>query len=461
MRLGGCEEFETVALVTAHDVCEYLARGSSHSPAGEHDRPARLPLFGRQPGELPTGDTWRMVEERQSGAATAHSATAIDPRAVSAAMQETAHALDRLGALHLICLAETALAVLVAEEGPEALEALLTSHGTHSAKEIIRTHLPAAVVRAVIVDEDLTKGQAHRRLTEARWLDRDTAERAGNGHRMLDASQETFVRHVRRQTERCAPEDVRAKSVHALRRVTYERMSSGRAFLTLEGPAPVLEPYHMRLQATARAVRSGAVAALVPRTGEGAGSSGADSTEAVIVDERTLDQLMFDLAALAAPATHVPLGSPNAVAAPVDARPASSRPAASDACAASTGPSHFALEKRRFRLPDPTGGAPIETLATVSIPLAGHRVRAGTPTADDAVVADGDRRRAPPQLAGAHGVRRCGAERISTERTSAEHISTERIGIGCACAGCARAVLRDGRQCTAAAPPARAVPHGG
>lgn len=167
MRLGGCEEFETVALVTAHDVCEYLARGSSHSPAGEHDRPARLPLFERQPGELPTGDTWRMVEERQSGAATAHSATAIDPRAVSAAMQETAHALDRLGALHLICLAETALAVLVAEEGPEALEALLTSHGTHSAKEIIRTHLPAAVVRAVIVDEDLTKGQAHRRLAEA------------------------------------------------------------------------------------------------------------------------------------------------------------------------------------------------------------------------------------------------------------------------------------------------------
>ncbi|WP_291799005.1 hypothetical protein, partial [Brevibacterium sp.] len=130
--------------------------------------PARLPVFHRQPGELPAGDDWQMLESPHHAALeTRATVESIDVQGISHSVQATAYALDRCEAAHLVALAETTLAVIAAEDGPDTLEVLLRSHGTYSARELISQHLPRTVVRAVLVDTDLTKTQAHRRLVDA------------------------------------------------------------------------------------------------------------------------------------------------------------------------------------------------------------------------------------------------------------------------------------------------------
>jgi hypothetical protein len=418
--LPACTNVETVEVVTADDLCQYLARGPSLAPAGASRSgsgppaeesvaaeclsvdggagtpmptpagpgraaasptatgsvaagpaveatvsmglPARLPVFHRQPGELPAGEDWQMLESLHRAALeTRATVESIDVQGISHSVQATAYALDRCEAAHLVALAETTLAVIAAEDGPEGLEVLLRSHGTYSARELISQHLPRTVVRAVLVDTDLTKTQAHRRIVEAvlaylgfsrclalvlegrlsmaklrallrvstrlqlhdvRWLDRDTTGRvsADNGRNaedvyappvhgqgqveeeqavsesvspacvrdqharlrgpaLLAAPVETFIQHVRAQAALCAPPVSPVKTVHDGRRVSYERAASGRAFLTLEGPITVLEPYYQRLQATARAIRAGRFQALTTDTdtGTGAGAGAASS----------------------------------------------------------------------------------------------------------------------------------------------------------------------------------------
>jgi hypothetical protein len=584
-----CTEVETVEVVTADDLCQYLARGPSLAPAGASRSgsglpafeesvaaeclsvgggagtpmpgpagpgqvaasptvegsvasgpaveatvsmglPARLPVFHRQPGELPAGEDWQMLESPQRAALeTRATVESIDVQGISHSVQATAYALDRCEAAHLVALAETTLAVIAAEDGPDTLEVLLRSHGTYSARELISQHLPRTVVRAVLVDTDLTKTQAHRRIVEAvlaylgfsrclalvlegrlsmaklrallrvstrlqlhdvRWLDRDTTGRvtADNGRNaedvyappvhgqgqveeeqavsesvspacvrdqharlrgpaLLAAPVETFTEHVRAQAALCAPPVSAVKTVHDGRRVSYERAASGRAFLTLEGPITVLEPYYQRLQATARAIRAGRFQALTTDTDTGAGAASSPVfgsvcaegvlPEAVVVEERTLDQLMFDLAALAAPATYVPLDihapdcTRTATCAGTEAVRATTPAGGIGDCAgggegraatvACADGRHSALaspslqsspegslppvvEKRRIRLTNPAGGPPIETYAVVHVPLQGTRTRTGTITAADApVIADSRRRRLPHPPAPASG----------------------------------------------------------
>ncbi len=531
MTLPACTDIEPVEIVTADDLCAHLARGSSLSASGG---PSRLPVFHRQPGELPAGEGWQMLEPTASALETAATAESLDVLEISRSVQETAYALDRCEAAHLVALAETTLAAIAAEDGPDTLEVLLRSHGMHSARELISRHLPRTVVRAVLVDADLTKTGAHRRLVDAvfaylgfsrclalviegrlsmaklrallrasallqlhdaRWLGRDITGRveaensrnaeevstdtpasdsfgspdailadtnacnAGEGRNtdsdgyvratsgfsvpddsagaahirdrhgrlhgpaLLAAPLETFTQHVRAQAALCAPPAPPMKTVHDARRVTYERADSGSAFLTLEGPITTLEPYYQRLQATARAVRAGRLQPLVGTADDAMGRADvphADSdardeaAAAVPVDGRTLDQLMFDLAALAAPATYVPVELhapgciPHAAADPAGtgdcAGDATSR-AGTEGLSPSAGGSTSAgrlpsvVEKRRIRLSNPAGGAPLDTFAVVHIPLQGTRVRAGTITEDHSpVIADSRRRRLAPPL---------------------------------------------------------------
>jgi hypothetical protein len=617
-----CTDVETVEVVTADDLCQYLARGPSLAPAGAScsgsglsafeesvaaeclsigggagtpmptpagpgrvaasptvegsvaagpaveatvsmGLPARLPVFHRQPGELPAGEDWQMLEPTTSALETASTTASLDVLAISRSVQATAYALDRCEAAHLVALAETTLAVIATEDGPDTLEVLLRSHGAFSARELISQHLPRTVVRAVLVDTDLTKTQAHRRLVDAvyaylafsrclglvlegrlsmaklrallrattrlqlhdaRWIDRDTTGRtqAGNGRNpeethteplhpeplcgesghedededvssvpahvrdqharlrgpaLLAAPVETFIQHVRAQAALCAPPVSPVKTVHDTRRVSYERAASGRAFLTLEGPITVLEPYYQRLQATARAIRAGRFQALTTTgadtdTGAGAeggtGSSRGDTgkeasaegtrvlpearittpgsasapvfgsvcaegvlPEAVVVEERTLEQLMFDLAALAAPATYVPLelhtqdssacvstttdqpGTPSS-GSPPDGSPPTMSPPSVPPPAQSLPP---VVEKRRIRLTNPAGGPPVETYAVVHVPLQGTRTRTGTITAADApVIADSRRRRLPPTPPSATSSGETTPEPTTTER---------------------------------------------
>jgi hypothetical protein len=508
-----CTEVEAVEIVSADDLCQHLARGTSLSTSGaptsggsgsggsRTGMPARLPVFHRQPGELPAGEDWQMLESpHRATLETRATVESIDVQGISHSVQATAYALDRCEAAHLVALAETTLAVIATEDGPDTLEVLLRSHGTYSARELISQHLPRTVVRAVLVDTDLTKTQAHRRLVDAvyaylafsrclglvlegrlsmaklrallrattrlqlhdaRWIDRDTTGRACaengrnaedvhaelvrteegtkedqelpepslpahvrdqharlHGPALLAAPLETFTQHVRAQAALCAPPASPVKTVHDERRVSYERTASGRAFLTLEGPITVLEPYYQRLQATARAVRAGRLQALIntsdtPDDGDALTSVEApadvDPPEAVVVDERTLDQLMFDLAALAAPATYVPLEvhapecTHSATGVGTEAGGRHSPPAASSQVLADLPPPPV-VEKRRIRLSNPAGGPPIETYAVVHVPLQGACARPATITADHApAIADSRRRRLPPTPPAAAG----------------------------------------------------------
>ncbi|WP_029089107.1 HNH endonuclease signature motif containing protein [Brevibacterium album] len=324
-------EAQEVELTNGMDLCGYLARGSGGllGPPEAGTTP-RLPVFAParegDAGRAPNADLDAL-------------AASIEVERISRGMQTTAHALDRLTAVHLVTVAETALAALAQDE-PALLDRLLTADGALSIREIACTRVPPEVVHALIVDADLTRTRAKRAVADAltaylgftrclhhvlcgrmsaakldalirrstalplgdlRGLDREVAL-SGEHSRLLDASVETFTRQVQRLIDLCAPPVARAKTIHDERRLSFEALPSGMGTVLLEGSVTTLAPWVARLEATARVIRERGARGLILTDSDG---EAVDARRVEVADERTLDQLMFDLAALAAPATHV------------------------------------------------------------------------------------------------------------------------------------------------------------
>ncbi|GAA4514831.1 HNH endonuclease signature motif containing protein [Brevibacterium yomogidense] len=426
LTLIGNRHVDTVELVNGEDVYGHLIRGGSEltgTSAG------RLAHFERQPGEVPAGEGWRMVDPALTHVPYATLTGSIDAFGLSARMREAAHALDRLSAVHMVAVAETALASIGKSDDPDTIDDVLCSHGFYSAREQVARVVPHGVVQAAAVDGDLTRNQAIRRVCEAvvayvglsnclravltgalsaakigvilrhsrglrlhdvRWLDRTV------GRLNPDMPVETFAREVGRMVELCAPPATRAKTVMDMRCVSYERLGNGMACVVLEGPITVLEPYMRRVDATARAIHSANLSGLVVKDHFG---RPVDPAQVRITDTRSLEQIRFDLIALAAPGGRV-WGTGDEddgrMPLPADASPpagASTSASASSSAAASRGlngpPSGpntatsgpvITVERRRMSRPSPVRGESVECDVVVDIPLQGPGVRPGTIT---------------------------------------------------------------------------------
>lgn len=432
LTLIGNRHVDTVELVNGEDVYGHLIRGGSEltgTTAG------RLAHFERQPGEVPAGEGWRMVDPALTHVPYATLTGSIDVFGLSARMREAAHALDRLSAVHMVAIAETALASIGKSDDPDTIDDVLCSHGFYSAREQVARVVPHDVVQAAAVDGDLTRNQAIRRVCEAvvayvglsnclravltgalsaakigvilrhsrglrlhdvRWLDRTV------GRLNPDMPVETFAREVGRMVELCAPPATRAKTVMDMRCVSYERLGNGMACVVLEGPITVLEPYMRRVDATARAIHSANLSGLVVKDHFG---RPVDPAQVRITDTRSLEQIRFDLIALAAPGGRVwgtgdeddglmPLpadASPPAHASPpagasTSASASSSAAASGGLKGSSSGPNTatsgpvVTVERRRMARPSPVRGESVECDAVVDIPLRGRAVRPGTIT---------------------------------------------------------------------------------
>lgn len=82
-------------------------------------------------------------------------------------MSESAHAMDRLHAVHTVAIAETALASIGRSDDPDSIDEVLRSHGLYSAREQVARVLPNDVVQAAVVDGDPTRNQAIRKVCES------------------------------------------------------------------------------------------------------------------------------------------------------------------------------------------------------------------------------------------------------------------------------------------------------
>lgn len=413
LTLVGALDVGTVELVNGEDVYGHLVRGGAQlTGAG----PGRLPHFERQPGEVPAGDGWRIVDPALSHSPYTTLAGSIDACGLSTHMRESAHALDRVQALHTVAIAETAIASIAVSDDPNAIDDVLCSHGYYSAREQVARVLPNDVVQAAVVDGDLTRNQAIRvvceavvayvglshclrarlegrlsgakldvvlrhsrvlRLHDVRWLDRRVARLN------LDMPVETFAREVGRMAESCAPPAPRAKSVMDARGVSYERIGCGAGRVVLEGPITVLDPYMSRVDATAGAFHAANLSGLIVT---GSNGNSVDAARVRVTDTRTLDQIRFDLIALSAPGGRVwgesggdEPADPGQGENPADPGQGENLTAGEpDVDGVQRVDPPVVVERRWLSRPGPGRGEKMECDAVVDIPLKGPGARPGT-----------------------------------------------------------------------------------
>lgn len=104
-------------------------------------------------------------------------------------------------------------------------------------------------------------------------------------NRRSDITIETFKKTLSMKVAVLDPAWDRMEEASKRRRVDINTYPDGTACLTLSGPAPELKAYYLRLEAFARAIRSGNITAFTDEFASGA----------QVVEERSIDALMFDI----------------------------------------------------------------------------------------------------------------------------------------------------------------------
>ncbi|MDK8433653.1 MULTISPECIES: HNH endonuclease signature motif containing protein [unclassified Brevibacterium] len=103
--------------------------------------------------------------------------------------------------------------------------------------------------------------------------------------RRADVTIETFRRSVNTKVAALEPVEDRLKEASKRRRVDITTYPDGTAAVTLSGPAAELKAYFLRLEAFARAIASGQIAEFTTE----------DTSSMDVVDERSINALMFDI----------------------------------------------------------------------------------------------------------------------------------------------------------------------
>lgn len=103
--------------------------------------------------------------------------------------------------------------------------------------------------------------------------------------RRADVTIETFRKSVNTKVAALEPVEDRLEEASKRRRVDITTYPDGTAAVTLSGPAAELKAYFLRLEAFARAIASGQIAEFTTE----------DTTGMDVVDERSINALMFDI----------------------------------------------------------------------------------------------------------------------------------------------------------------------
>lgn len=103
--------------------------------------------------------------------------------------------------------------------------------------------------------------------------------------RRADVTIETFRKSVNTKVATLEPVEDRLEEASKRRRVSITTYPDGTAAVTLSGPAADLKAYILRLEAFARAIKAGQISEFTSD----------DTTGINVVDERSLDALMFDI----------------------------------------------------------------------------------------------------------------------------------------------------------------------
>lgn len=111
------------------------------------------------------------------------------------------------------------------------------------------------------------------------------------GQRRADITIETFTKSLNTKVAALQSADERLEEAAKRRRVSFTNYPDGTAAVTLSGPAPELKAFYLRIEAFARAFRSGNISAFTDEFASGA----------EVIEERSIDALMFDICTRVAP----------------------------------------------------------------------------------------------------------------------------------------------------------------
>lgn len=210
------------------------------------------------------------------------------PELAAEPMSTSKWVLERMTGEHLTCLAAV-LDSTITRAYSTARDALIACFSLH------RT---CALVQAGRMRFDRLQYAARRahRVGDAALAELD----AGIAELRLDLAWESYCRAVNDLIRLLTDDDDRAEDVHTRRRVEFWRSDPSEGKLLLTGPLEPLYALHRRLEATARAIARAQTGTFGEQLPPGA----------VIVDDRTVPQLMFDLLSTVAPGTEVEVLNP-------------------------------------------------------------------------------------------------------------------------------------------------------
>lgn len=268
-------------------------------PAGART-PDGTPALLRLQDSLPAYDRLMLARMRLIADTVVEECLDLEPEPASAPASGTDRAglpaaeslskwvLERMTGEHLTCLAAV-LDSTITRAYSTARDALIACFSLHRTR---------ALVQAGRMRFDRLQYAARRahRLGDATLAELD----AGIAELRLDLSWESYCRAVNDLIRLLTDDDDRAEDVHTRRRVEFWRSDPSEGKLLLTGPLEPLYALHRRLEATARAIARGQTGTFGEQLPPGA----------VIVDDRTVPQLMFDLMSTLAPGTEVEVLNP-------------------------------------------------------------------------------------------------------------------------------------------------------
>lgn len=196
--------------------------------------------------------------------------------------------LERMTGEHLTCLAAV-LDSTITRAYSTARDALIACFSLHRSRALVETG------RMRFDRLQYAARRAHR-LGDPKLAELD----AGIAELRADLSWESYCRAVNDLIRLLADDDEQAEDVHTRRRVEFWRSDPHEGKLQLTGPLEPLYALHRRLEATARAIARAQTGTFGEQLPPGS----------VIIDDRTVPQLMFDLMSTLAPGTEVEVLNP-------------------------------------------------------------------------------------------------------------------------------------------------------
>ncbi|GAA4395634.1 HNH endonuclease signature motif containing protein [Brevibacterium pityocampae] len=260
-------------------------------PAGAR-APDGVPALLRLQDSLPAYDRLMLARMRLIADTVVEECLDLEPEPApelaAEPMSTSKWVLERMTGEHLTCLAAV-LDSTITRAYSTARDALIACFSLHRTRALVETG-------TMCFDRLQYAARRAHRLGDAALAELD----AGIAELRPDLSWKSYCRAVNDLIRLLTDNDDRAEDVHIRRRVEFWRSDPSEGKLLLTGPLEPLYALHRRLEATARAIARAQTGTFGEQLPPGS----------VIIDDRTVPQLMFDLMSTLAPGTEVEVLNP-------------------------------------------------------------------------------------------------------------------------------------------------------